>query len=92
MRWDATRGQRLTELKKTLAERVPSDVVQSAPVKKRKGKRERMKMKEAVQAVSEEKEDIDVGKRTLEGADEREGDDKRKRRRSKKAKVGGSYA
>lgn len=55
VRWDSTRNERLKELKNKVSERVPHEFAAGSsrdgagasdrPVKKRKGKKERMKMK-----------------------------------------------
>jgi protein KRI1 len=47
IRWDSTRNNRLAELKQKVAERAPSgwDASEERPAKKRKGKKERQKMR-----------------------------------------------
>jgi protein KRI1 len=108
--WDKTRGDRLKDLKQSLAERSkgargtgmsggePPLDVNTERVKKRKGKKERLKMKAAGDDVAAGEDKVRVrakvgdvnGKRKHENMDEaeevQEGDAsrKRKRRRHKK--------
>ncbi|KAG6886320.1 hypothetical protein C0993_006730 [Termitomyces sp. T159_Od127] len=100
MKWDSTRNERLKELKSKIVDRTGSGFEGSSlqsgdrPVKKRKGKKERMKMK-AAGLDEEEKQSIDVVpppiKRKVD-ADEGDGGEdnnktKKKRRRKQKDQV-----
>ena len=109
--WDMTRGDRLKELKHVVAERSqgaygvgmggsgPNQGVDTERIKKRKGKKERLKMKAAENntvgggdGVRDEARNVDQsnGKRRHEEVDEADGvqegagSSKRKRRRHKK--------
>jgi protein KRI1 len=114
MKWDSTRNDRLKELKNKVSERIPSELAAGSsrdgagfgekPAKKRKGKKERMKMKAG---VADEDGDVDVEeagkpsteqpfdalkrKRTAEdlGAGEDSEGAHGKKKRSRKKKVAG---
>lgn len=91
--WDKNRAGRLTELKEKLAQRrskmggnvdIP-DVLSDKPVKKRKGKKERMKNKAATMPEGVAGTDLDAGahdqeiEAKLKGANKEEGKSKKRK-------------